>query len=332
MSEIPMQREFERAIHGNERKGRSPLGWLFAAVGVFLVLGVGGAMLANARAHHQRQQRVDRVTERVRAAADATPEEAAARLVERLQSNQELLALAPTEGVRFLRQLRSADPSEDFVKTLVDAHGDASAQARADADPDGASLVFGTDDGRVSLHLRRTDAGGTLSIQSPDGNARIDLVRTGDGGYLTIDSDDGGVRFDLIRGDEGGRLEVRTDDGEELRFGIGDDARHTPSWVPLMDGFPEPPRPVYSLDGDRGELGAVAWQGDAAIGDVLAFYEDRLGSDGYYIAEENRNTHRDYDQGTLWARNEDTGRFVFVVAHRTDEDTKVLVGYGERAP
>jgi len=325
-----MHREFERAIHGSERKGRSPLGWLFAAVGVFLVLGVGGALLANVREDHRRQERLERVAERAAIADGATPEEAAARLVERLQSNQQLLDLGPSEGIRFLRQLRSADPSEDFVKTIVDARGSVSQQGDASSQSDGASFVFGTDEGRVSLNLRRTERGGTLSIESPDGNARIDLVRTDDGGYLTIDSDDGGVRFDLTRGEDGGRLEVRTDDGETLRLGFGENARHTPSWVPLMDGFPEPPRPVYSLDGDQGELGAVAWQGDATIGEVLSYYEDRLGADGYVIAEENRNTNRDYDQGTLWARDEETGRVVFVVAHRTDEGTKVLVGYGER--
>jgi hypothetical protein len=327
-----MHREYERAIHGSERKGRSPLGWLFGAVGVFLVLGVGGSMLANARADHRRQQRLDRVVERAARTEAATPEQAAARLVERLQSNQELLDLGPNDGIRFLRQFRSADPSEDFVKTLVDARGSVPPQDDASSQSDGASLVFGTDEGRVSLDLRRTDRGGTLSIQSPDGNARIDLVRTDDGGYLTIDSDDGGVRFDLTHGEEGGRLEVRTDDGETLRLGFGDNARRTPSWVPLMDGFPEPPRPVYSLDGDAGELGAVAWQGDATIGEVLSFYEDRLGADGYVIAEESRNSSRDYDQGTLWARNEASGRVVFVVAHRTDDGTKVLVGYGERTP
>ncbi len=236
-----MHREYERAVNGSGRGGRSPLAWLFAAVGLFLVLGVGGAMLANARARHG-MHRLDRAPERAaRSAPEARPEAAAARLVERLQAHEALLEVQPVEGIRFLRGLSSADPSEAFVKALVDARGEHTSQVDASSQSDGASLVFGTDEGRVSLRLRRTDAGGTLSIESPDGNARIDLVRTDDGGFLTIDSDDGGVRFDLTRGEDGGRLEVRTDDGETLRLGFGESAQRMPSWVPLMDGFPEPP-------------------------------------------------------------------------------------------
>ena len=338
-----MHNEYEKAITGGERRSRS-LAWLFAVVGVFLVVGVGGAMLATSRARGM-IGRVERIVERkartearsqaraeARATSAETSEEAAALLVERLQSNQELLSAGPDEGLRFLRELSSADPSEAFVKTMVDARGGKAVQTDAASHPDGASFVFGTDEGRVSLRLRRTDDGGTLSIESPDGNARIDLVRTDDGGYLTIDSDDGGVRFDLLRDDDGGRLEVRTDDGETLRLAFGESARHIPAWVPRMDGFPEPPRPVYSLEGTEGELGAVAWEGNASIEDVLSFYKDRLEADGYRMAAEHRRSDRGFDEGSLFARNEDTGRMVFVAAHRGDGGTKVLLGYGERAP
>jgi hypothetical protein len=327
-----MHREYERAVTGSERRGRSPLAWLFAAVGIFLVLGVGGAMLATARARHG-VERLQHVMERAsRAAPETRSEVAATRLVEQLRSHEALLSVPPDEGIRFLRGLSSADPSEAFVKALVDARGERTSQVDVSSLSDGGSLEFGTDEGRVSLRLRRTDAGGTLSIESPDGSARIDLVRTDDGGFLTIDSDDGGVRFDLTRGEDGGRLEVRTDDGETLRLGFGESARRIPSWVPRMDGFPEPPRPVYSLDGTEGELGAVAWEGDTSIEEILSFYKDRLEADGYRMDAEHRRSDTDLDEGSLWARDESSGRMVFVAAHRRDGTTKVLLGYGERTP
>lgn len=318
-----MQREYERAIHRSSESGRrSPLAWLFAVVGLFVVLGVGGAYVVTGQA----RRAVEHITHRARTPA---PGAAAARLVERLEAHEALLSARPAEGMRFLRTLASADPSEDFVKSLVDADGAGLREPATDAGQDGASLVFGSDDGQVRLNLKRTDSGGYLTIESPDGNARIDLVRTDDGGYLTIDSDDGGVRFDLTRAENGGLLTVRTDDGETLRLGFGESSTHLPAWVPMVDGIPEPPRPVYSLDTPDGELGAVSWQADLSIEEILSFYKDRLEGQGYDLEAEHRLRDTDHDRGALWAHDESSGRVVFVAAHRVEGVTKVLLGYGE---
>jgi hypothetical protein len=190
-------------------------------------------------------------------------------------------------------------------------------------------LVFGSDDGQVRLNLKRTESGGYLTIESPDGNARIDLVRTSDGGYLSIDSDDGGARFDLTRAENGGQLTVRTDDGETLSLGFGESAAHMPGWVPMLDGIRQTPRPVYSLATPDGVLGAVSWQADRSIEEILSFYKGRLESEGYDLEAEHRLQDTDHDQGSLWAHDDSNGRVVFVAAHRTDGVTKVLLGYGQ---
>jgi hypothetical protein len=44
---------------------------------------------------------------------------------------------------------------------------------------------------------------------------------------------------------------------------------------------------------------------------------------------EHRRSDADRDEGSLWARDDDTGRMVFVAAHRRDGVTKMLLGYGE---
>jgi hypothetical protein len=318
-----MQREYERAINRSTESGRrSPLAWLFAVVGLFVILGIGGAYVVTGQA----RRAVERITHRVHT---PTPETAATRLVQRLEAHEALLSARPAEGMRFLRTLASADPSDDFVKTLVDARGEARPEQAADAGQDGASLVLGSDRGQVRLSLKKTDSGGYLAIESPDGNARIDLVRTDDGGYLTIDSDDGNVRFDLTRAENGGLLTVHSDDGETLRLGFGESSAHMPGWVPMVAGIPEPPRPVYSLDTPDGELGAVSWQADLSIEEILSFYKDRLEGEGYDLQAEHRLRDTDHDQGSLWAHDEDNGRVVFVAAHRVDGVTNVLLGYGE---
>lgn len=322
-----MHGEFDSAISGSTRKRGRPLGWLFAAVGLFAVLGVGGAALVRTLS---RPHEVRRPTARM----PESPERAALRLVERLRAHESLLTVRPREGLAFLRGLESADPAEDFLKTLADVQDAGSAaydrarQSTSGSENDG-SLVFGSDDGQVRLRWSRANGGGSLAIEGPDGGARIDLVRTEDGGYLSIDSDDGSVRFDLTRGEDGGQLSIRTDDGETLRLGIGRNAERMPSWVPKVDGIPEPPTPVYSLRTPDGALGAVAWEGDRSIEEILSFYKDRLEDEGYVLDAEHRRRDADLDEGSLWGRDDATGRMVFVTAHRVDGTTKVLLGYGD---
>jgi hypothetical protein len=191
--------------------------------------------------------------------------------------------------------------------------------------------VIRSDDGTVRLDLRRTPNGASLVIDSDEGHARIGMRRTENGGYLRVESDEGDISFDLIRSDEGGQLLVNTDGGESLRLAFGDDADLLPSWVPQLDGMPERPRPVYSLRADEGTLGAVSWRQDISAGAALDAYQAQLEEAGYDIRAEHQRGGADFDEGSLWAKDEASGRLVFVVARETAEGTKLLVGYGEES-
>ena len=196
-------------------------------------------------------------------------------------------------------------------------------------DHSGGSLVIRSDDGTVRLDLRRTDGGGSLVIDSDDGQARIDLQRTESGGFLTVDTDDGSVRFEVVRGDQGAQLLVDSDDGQSLRLSFGEAAQALPRWVPQLDGMPDQPRRIYSLNADQGTLGAVAWDQDITAQAALDAFQAQLEDAGYDIRAELRGNDTDYEEGSLWAKHPDSGRLVFVVAHETYEGTKLLVGYGE---
>ncbi|HSG07721.1 MAG TPA: hypothetical protein VLA36_05175, partial [Longimicrobiales bacterium] len=346
--------EFERAISGSPRKkGMSALGWLFMSLGLFVVLGVVGVGFAMNRVAHK--------VEEMLVGFDYDAGAAASKVVARLESHAQLLSAAPDQGLEFLRKLDGHDPAEAFLGNLfgesfggngpfadladladlsdleqvreprsgsLPAHeGDVSIDLNRVGE--GGSLVIRSDDGTVRLDLRRTDDGGSLVIDSDQGQARIALQRTDHGGYLTVDSDEGSIRFDLIRSGEGGRLLVETDGGESLRLGFGEDAEALPGWVPRLDGMPERPRPVYSLSADQGTLGAVAWTQDTAAQAALDAFQSQLEDARYEIRAEHHRDGADFDEGSLWAKNEESGRLVFVVAHETDEGTKLLVGYGE---
>ncbi len=347
-----MYDEFEQAVTGQPRKKMPFWGWALIVFGFMMVLGVVGIGYALNRAYHTAVDRVEEIARNF----DFDPSVAAGEMVSRLASHAELISADPEVGLTFLESLDTGEPSEAFMEELVEGVLDLPSsqdQVRTnwrgrgeggfltiDSDEgqvtldfrrneDGGSLVIDSDEGQVRLDLKRTDDGGFLTIDSDDGQVRMDLRKTDDGGYFSIDSDDGNVRFDLTRGDEGGQLVIRTDE-ETLRFGLGDDAEAMPRWVPRFDGMPDTPRPVYSLDAGEGFLGAVAWDQDTSPDEVLAFYKDVLERDGYEFKASHRIHMEEADGGSLWARNEATGRMVFVVAHLGDDgSTGVLLGYGE---
>lgn len=354
---MSMHDEFERAISGSSRKkGLSALGWLFMSLGMFVVLGVVGVGFAMNRVAHK--------VEDMLVGFDYDAGAAASKVVARLESHAQLLSADPDEGLEFLQTLDGDDPSEAFLGSLfgesfgsgapfgdladladlsdlsdleeiqepqsgsLHAHDD-DVSIDLQRVGDGGSLVIRSDDGTVRLDLRRTHDGGSLVIDTDDGQARIALQRTDNGGYLTVDSDDGSIRFDLIRSDEGGQLLVKTDGGESLRLGFGEDAAALPGWVSQLDGMPERPRPVYSLSAHRGSLGAVSWRQNISAQEALDAFQAQLEDAGYDIRAEHHRNGVSFDEGSLWAKDEASGRLVFVVAHETDGDTKLLVGYGE---
>ena len=110
---------------------------------------------------------------------------------------------------------------------------------------------------------------------------------------------------------------------------LGAEADQMPRWVPRPTGIPASPERVYSLASEGEFVGAVAWDSDQSPEAILDFYRDALEGDGYDFRASHRLRDEQVSQQSLWARNEDRGRVVFVVTHRDQGDTKVLLGYGE---
>ena len=287
----------------------------------------------------------------------ANPTLAAEAMVERMESHASLLSVPPEEGVIILQDLGSDAPEEafmeeffggtmelfpegqEFIQGLKDQAREGlmevkSSEGRVRMDlirgDDGGSLVIDSEDGQVRFDLKKTADGGFLSIDTDDGQVRFDLIKGDDGGSLVINSDDGQVRFDVDGGDNGGSMVIRTDDAT-LRFGAGDEAEAMPGWVKRMDGMPRDPQRVYSLTSDEGFMGAVAWQGDGSARDVLSFYRDWLEGEGYEFKAQQRTRDEGEEVSSLWARNEEAGRVVFLVAGQEDGISKLLLGYGEAA-
>ncbi len=346
-----MYREYERAVTGRSGEGLSFMGWITVALGTLFALGAVGAGLAAVHLHN----RVEHVARTVVRELDVRPAVLAAEAVTRMESHTRLLSLDPGEGLTYLDDIPMDAPPEDFFREVVggdlwrslggervtqafrevEKRGSAAIQGgegevkidlvRGD---DGGSLVIRSGEEAVRFDLVKTDRGGSLAIDSRDGQVRFDLVKTDQGGSLILHSREGEVRFDLVEGEDGGALVVRSDEGT-LRFGAGEAAEPMPGWVPRMEGMPSRPRGVYSLTAADGSLGAVTWQSDASTGEVLEYYRGVLEGDGYELKARQRLRNQEGSQGSLWARNQATGRLVFVVADQAQGETKVLLGYGE---
>jgi len=346
-----MYDEFERAVTGKSGEKLSFLGWFSIAVGTLFVLGIVGVGLAAVKVKHE----VVEIAHVIQHELAANPTLAAAAMVERMESHASLLSVPPEEGVTLLQDLGSDAPEEAFMKEFFGG--------TMELFPEGQEFIEGlkeqareglmevkSSEGRVRLDLIRGDGGGALVIDSEEGQVRFDLKKTADGGFLSIDSDEGQVRFVLIKSDDGGSLVIKSNDGEvrfdvaggedggsmviktdeaTLRFGAGDEAEAMPGWVKRMDGMPRDPQRVYSLTSEEGFMGAVAWQGDGPAVDVLSFYRDWLEGEGYEFKAQQRTHAEGEEVNSLWARNEDAGRVVFLVAGQDEGITKLLLGYGE---
>jgi hypothetical protein len=347
-----MHDEFERAVTGRSKPRISFLGGAAIVFGLLLVLGAVGVGFAVKKT----VDRVQGLAQDLVQQLDIQPALVAAEMADRLRLHARLASADPVEGVAFLEKLDPGDPAEALLRNMAEGifttpggspdrqaasrEGGESRSFVIDADgeevrfdlernPDGGSLVIESDQGQVRLNLSRTEDGDFLTVDSNDGQVRFDLIRTDEGGYLTIDSDEGQIRFDLVRGEGGGELRIRSDDGT-LRFALGTEADEMPRWVPRPDGTPASPERVYSLASDEGFLGAVAWETDRSPEAVMDFYQNVLQDQGYDFRASHR-LHGDHvSQQSLWARNEDSGRIVFVVTHQDQGDTRVLLGYGEK--
>lgn len=346
-----MYDEFERAVTGKNGARLSFLAWLSIALGTLFVLGIVAAGLTAVRVRHH----VSDIAHVIQHELDAHPTVAAEAMLERMESHASLLSVSPEEGVTMLQDLGSGSPEEafmseffggtlelfpegqEFVEGLKDQVKEGLLEVKGDhgkvsmdliRGEDGGSLVIDTEDGQVRFDLKKTDDGGFLAIDSDEGQVRFDLIKKEGGGSLVIDSDDGRMTFDVMGGDNGGSMVIRTDDAT-LRFGAGDEADAMPDWVRRLDGMPADPQRVYSLASEEGSMGAVAWEGDWSPADVLSFYRQWLEEAGYEIKAERRLREEGNDQSSLWARNEDDGRVVFLVAGLDEGMTKILLGYGE---
>jgi hypothetical protein len=346
-----MYDEFERAVTGKNGQKLSFLAWFSIAIGTLFALGIVAAGLAAVKM----KSKIAEIAHVIEHQIEAHPTLAAEAMVERLESHSSLLSIPPEDGVMLLQDLGPDSPGEAFMEEFFggtmglfpdgqEMIGDLKDQVRegimdfksSDGQvrmdlikgDDGGSLVIDTEDGQVRFDLTKTDDGGFLAIDTDEGQVRLDLVKRDGGGSLVINSEDGQVRFDVEGSEDGGTMVIQTDDAM-IRFGAGDEAEGMPDWVERVDGMPSDPQGVYSLTSSEGFMGAVAWQGDGSAREVLSFYRGWLESEGYELKAQLRSQDGGEEVNSLWARNEDSGRVVFLVAGQDEGATDVLLGYGE---
>ncbi|MDE2980117.1 MAG: hypothetical protein OXU74_02880 [Gemmatimonadota bacterium] len=195
-----------------------------------------------------------------------------------------------------------------------------------------------------------------VTVVETDENAERVVVRFGDEGELVtvdlaqvMDRVREGVRFEGEAGESGGRIRIRTADGETIielrgdadggflridspdgaiRFSGGDEAGELPNWVPVYPGA-RVRNVLFANESESGRAGAVVLSTDAAAGDVVAWYEDRLDGAGYSTSV----VVVEPDRGRLEVTSRDDGdegRKLSLVAGRDDDGSGVIfLLYGE---
>ncbi len=158
----------------------------------------------------------------------------------------------------------------------------------------------------VRFEGEASESGGRIRIRTSDGETRIELRGDGDGGFLRIDSPDG-----------------------ELRLGAGDEAGELPRWVPVYPGA-RVRNVLFANESESGRAGAVVLSTDAAAGDVVAWYEDRLDGAGYSTSVVVVGPDRGRLEVTSSGGDGDEGRKLSVVAGRDDDGSGLIfLLYGE---
>ncbi len=227
-------------------------------------------------------------------------------------------------GLLFVR--KASDRAVDFRENPAEAFAEMAETFAEDV------TVVATDESAQQVTLRFGDEGEVLTV---DLAQAVDRIREGvrfegeadeSGGRIRFRTADGETRIELRGDSDGGFLHIDTPDGE-VRLGTGGEARELPNWVPVYPGA-RVQDVLFSKRTDSGRSGAVMLTTDAAAGDVVAWYGDRLEDAGYETSVVVVGPH----SGRLEVTSgEDEGRKLSVVAGREDDGSGVIMLlYGEQ--
>ncbi|MCY3547334.1 MAG: hypothetical protein OXH51_16340 [Gemmatimonadetes bacterium] len=228
-------------------------------------------------------------------------------------------------GLLFVRKAsdRAADfrenPAEAFAE-MAERFADDVTVVETDEGAERVVVRFGDEGEQVTVDLAQaldriregvrfegeaSESGGRIRLRTADGETRIELRGDGDGGFLRIESPDG-----------------------EMRFRAGDEAAELPNWVPVYPGA-RVRNLLFSHKSDTGRAGAAVLSTDAAVGDVVTWYEDRLDGAGYSTSVVVVGPDRGRLEVTSGGDG-DEARKLSVVAGRDDDGSGLIfLLYGE---
>jgi hypothetical protein len=172
--------------------------------------------------------------------------------------------------------------------------------------------LVSTDDQAQTMTIRNTSTGEVATFDWSDiqnGEFRWEA----DGEQYTVDTSEAAE----------GRLEVRDESGQGV-FALG--SGEVPDWFPEYPGAIEV-NVLVSATQDGQDSTIWTFQSSDKVADVLGFYEQRLGADGWEVSK-TESSAGGIDQGSVDAKQEQGARSVNLVASTTDANvTQVMVTY-----
>jgi hypothetical protein len=135
--------------------------------------------------------------------------------------------------------------------------------------------VVSKDRSNDTITIRNKKTGETITLNAEN-------FKDGKISWKTDKGEGGEMTFQGSEKEGGGTLKVRSDKGEAT-FSAGAGAG-APDWVPAYPG--STPAGTFSGATEEGQAGAFNFKTSDSVKDVLAFYKDKLKSEGYEVSSQ----------------------------------------------
>ncbi len=205
--------------------------------------------------------------------------------------------------------------ARDFLGDLKENPVRAVAQLAIDRHPD--LEVVDSDDEAGTFTVRNLQTGEVATLNFQD---------IADGKF-TIITEEGDVTVSAAPSAEGGGVTVSGPEGE-TRIGASASMDEVPEWVPFLPDATESSG-AFQMTTPEGIAGMVAQKTDKNTREVLDWFKDWFGANGYEIGGETIPTGPEGPFGSLTGSLAEEARTIAVTVIKSEDGTQVTINYNQ---
>ncbi len=200
----------------------------------------------------------------------------------------------------FLGDLKE-DPVRAVAQLAIDRHPDLEV---VDSDDEaGTFTVRNLQTGEVATLNFQDIADGKFTVTTEEGDVTVSAAPSAEGGGITISGPEG-----------------------EARMGASASLEDVPEWVPFLPDATESSG-AFQMTTSEGIAGMVAQKTDRNTREVLDWFKDWFGRNGYEISGETVTTSPGGSYGALTGSLAEEGRTIGVTVIESEDGTQVAINY-----